>query len=65
MSGHGQWSLAFTVLADPRGSVARALERPDPWRLLVALMLTWVALGVATLPRQLSLLDMALTQTAG
>ncbi len=61
MSGPRQWSAAFTVLVDPAGSAVRALEHPAPGRLLFALVLTWVTLGVATLPRQLSLLDRVLT----
>lgn len=55
------WGIALTVLVDPRGSVTRAIAAPEPWRLLAVMALGWLMLGLGTLPRQLGLLERALS----
>ncbi|MCK5712150.1 MAG: hypothetical protein KAI25_05500, partial [Hyphomicrobiaceae bacterium] len=51
------------VLVDPRGAMRGVAERPSPWALIVALASGLVALGLATLPRQLALLDRTMGAT--
>jgi len=55
-------SLA-AVLVDPRGGMRTVAERPRPWALVVSLGAFLVALGLATLPRQLALLDRTMGAT--
>jgi hypothetical protein len=51
------------ALVDPRAALGGVAERPRPWALLAGLAAALVALGLATLPRQLALLDNAMAAT--
>lgn len=57
------WGRMGRVLVEPRAAIQDALAEPRPWITAVALALPLVALGLATLPRQLSLLDAAFALT--
>lgn len=61
--GTRPWTAPATVLLDPVAGLGRALARPEPWILLAVLTATWVALGLAALPRQLEILQAALPRT--
>lgn len=61
--GARPWTVPATVLLNPAAGLTRALARPEPWILLAVLTAAWAALGLATLPRQLEILQAALART--
>jgi hypothetical protein len=57
------WRVPATVLANPAEALSRAIARPEPWVWFATLAAAWVALGLATVPRQLDILQVALVHT--
>jgi len=57
------WSRFAAVLVDPCGSVESVVRRPDFAGTMFAAIALFLAFGAATLPRQLSVLHLALAPT--
>jgi hypothetical protein len=56
----GGWTAPAAVLIDPAGVLSRAVAAPQPWKLLLVLLVAAAVLGLGTLPRQLEMLWAAL-----
>ncbi len=65
MMAHSErwWRPLSTVLVDPVAAFRAAASRPAPWPTLAMLATATAAFGLATLPRQLSLLGRGLPVT--
>jgi hypothetical protein len=53
------WTQGFRALVVPVDAARGVVADPAPWRTLLALALSWTALGLGTLPRQTALLSKA------
>ncbi|MGD2136506.1 MAG: hypothetical protein PVF27_10110, partial [Gemmatimonadales bacterium] len=60
MRSVGPGSVVVLALVDPSAALRRAVEAPHPWRVAVWLGGLALALGLATLPRQLPALAEAM-----
>ena len=65
MSAHTPqwWRALSTVLIDPVSAHGMAISRPEPWRLFGFFVAVLTVLGLATLPRQLAVLELGLPLT--
>lgn len=57
------WTVPAIALLNPAAGLTRAIARPEPWILLAVLVAAWVTVGLATVPRQLEILQAALVRT--
>jgi len=65
MSAHAPqwWRAVGAVLIDPVAAYGAAISRPEPWRLFAFFVAVQTVLGLATLPRQVAVLELGLPLT--